>query len=356
MMSKVSKSKSKSKSVEVENKVEVECQEEKKVSTFFKTSKKKEDKKDAKSSLDTSFVLKDINIVNLDRSYGMKDLQDYIYKNASKTNSVDNKTTTKLLNSAPKNDLKSITSKLENLGFSEKLAEPFETIVRGNTKCNLFTTFNNKNYILQNKENYNCWYCRHSLPTDVLPLSIPIKYYPAYSECSLVHNSLINTVSKLEYKLNTDLQIANVKDKDKIFYERFALSSQDCNKFDSSVDNNKTIDNNDYFDGEGIFCSFNCMVGFISENNCIKYKNTGILINKLYYKLFGFFPKHKILPAPSWRLLKSYGGDLTIDEYRNSFQTVDFSNAWQYTKLLPNSPVSEIFIENKLDNIFSIKK
>lgn len=335
---------------------------------FFKSTKKKDEKNSAAmKNLDTTFVLKEINYANLDRSYGMKDIQDFIFKN-TKTESVN---TTKILqsnnvnsgggagtNNINKSELKSITTKLENLGFSDKVKEPFETIVRGNVKSNIYSTFKNKKDLLSNCVNYKCWYCRNNMFPDCLPLALPIKYYPSFTECSLLHNSIINTVSKLAYTINTDISISAIKDKDKIFYEKVNLTSNDKNIYNSvEGESNKNLVNNEYFEGEGIFCSFNCMVAYAAENSCIKYKNAGMLINKLYKAIFGIFPKEKIVPSPSWKLLKEYGGDMSLDEYRRNFQTVDFACCWQYNKNLPNGPVSELFLENKIEkDIYFNKK
>ncbi len=73
-------------------------------------------------------------------------------------------------------------------------------------------------------------------------------------------------------------------------------------------------------------CSFNCMFAYITEYDNYKYKDSASLIQLLYHS---YFPGKNILlsdfkPAPSWKLLKPYGGELTIDEYRKSFQVVGY--------------------------------
>lgn len=350
------KSKRKTKDTKI---VEEVVDDEPKTSSFCKQPKKAKVQKEEKN-IDTTFVLKDINYINLDRSYGMKDIQNFIFKNSSKdtiiTETSEKKNNDSLknlisskLSTSNKNEIKSITTKLENLGFSDKIKEPFETIIRGNVKSNIYTTFNNtiKKELVSNCCSFTCWYCRHSLINNTLPVIIPLKYYNSYSECSLVHNSLINTIPKLEYKIFDDLSINLVKDKEKIFYEKVNLTQNDKNKLKNS-DPDKSVKYNDYFEGEGTFCSFNCAVAYVSDNYSIKYKNTGMLINKLYKHIFGFLPKEKIVPSPSWKMLKDYGGEFTIEEYRKSFQIIDYSYNWQYLKNFPNGPVSELFLEKKL--------
>ena len=45
-----------------------------------------------------------------------------------------------------------------------------------------------------------------------------------------------------------------------------------------------------------------------------------MLLRQLYKRIYGVFPGPKdITPAPSWRLLKEYGGDMNIIQYRESF-------------------------------------
>jgi len=68
------------------------------------------------------------------------------------------------------------------------------------------------------------------------------------------------------------------------------------------------------------------MFAYITEYDNYKYKDSASLIQLLYHS---YFPGKNILlsdfkPAPSWKLLKPYGGELTIDEYRKSFQVVGY--------------------------------
>jgi hypothetical protein len=68
---------------------------------------------------------------------------------------------------------------------------------------------------------------------------------------------------------------------------------------------------------EGIFCSLNCAKAYMSEKMCTCesfYKDSPMLIYNYALDLghVGFIKK-----APSWKLLKAYGGYMSIDEFRH---------------------------------------
>ena len=75
----------------------------------------------------------------------------------------------------------------------------------------------------------------------------------------------------------------------------------------------------DFFETEGIFCSFSCAKAYAldelqrTKNN--KYKDALGLLTLLYEKVVGKVVEIKA--APGWRLLDSYGGHLSIEEFRN---------------------------------------
>lgn len=84
-------------------------------------------------------------------------------------------------------------------------------------------------------------------------------------------------------------------------------------------DLNINSDTNDYFESEGIFCSFPCMKAyFINEAINGRLKNSLTLITLLHSKLCGSRVCPQIPRAPDWRLLERHGGPLTIEEFRNA--------------------------------------
>ena len=64
----------------------------------------------------------------------------------------------------------------------------------------------------------------------------------------------------------------------------------------------------------GNFCSPNCAKSYCLSNKLLETKL--YLLCQFYKKLFG--PSFKFTPAPSFLMLKEYGGTLTIEEFRNS--------------------------------------
>jgi len=71
----------------------------------------------------------------------------------------------------------------------------------------------------------------------------------------------------------------------------------------------------------------------------------------LYRKLFKSNKLiNKIIPSPSWKLLKDYGGHLTPEEYHKCLQHIEFKSLHQTlkTESMKIQQVSEIFIEAQI--------
>lgn len=128
-----------------------------------------------------------------------------------------------------------------------------------------------------------CWHCRHPLPKDWQPLGLPLKY--------------------------------------------------------------KKTD--DTFECEGVFCSFNCIAAYIASTPSFRHNLSSVLMLMMYRKLFKCNYNLKIVPAPSWKLLKAYGGHLSIEEFQKSFQHVEYKSLQQTvrTDSIRIQQVAEMFIE-----------
>ncbi len=86
----------------------------------------------------------------------------------------------------------------------------------------------------------------------------------------------------------------------------------------------KYLEKTGQFVTEGIVCSFNCMCSYVNEHNCFRYKESGHIISILYRKIFNTsIPTTDILPSPSWKLVKEYGGNMDIEQERKSSQDRD---------------------------------
>jgi hypothetical protein len=113
------------------------------------------------------------------------------------------------------------------------------------------------------------------------------------------------------------------------------------------LNNSSVIDVNErsYYSCDGNFCSFNCAKAFIKDNkhNSL-YEHSEFLLSKLYFDMFG--EKNVVInPAPHWRLLVDYGGNLTINQFRDNFSKTQY----EYRGILRNQdifkPIGTLFEE-----------
>jgi len=139
-----------------------------------------------------------------------------------------------------------------------------------------------------------CWWCRHSFNT--CPIGLPIEYYP--------------------HEPSSHKKIAR----------EAALTKA-----------NLSLDMNDFFITDGLFCSFPCCKAFNKDcRDEIKYQGSLTLLLLLYSKLTNRTVL-TIPEAPHWKLLKAYGGHLTIEEFRQTFgkleyiQTPNIKRPYMYT-------------------------
>lgn len=121
-----------------------------------------------------------------------------------------------------------------------------------------------------------CWWCRDSFKTP--PLGLPLFYH-----------------------------VENARNK---------------NRFQALIKSrNLPPDIKDFFETEGIFCSFPCCKKYIIEGG-VRYKNSSTLLTLLYLLIYGVIVN--IEPADTWKVLKRWGGHLTIEEYRSSFGKIEY--------------------------------
>lgn len=129
-----------------------------------------------------------------------------------------------------------------------------------------------------------CWWCRNTFTSQ--PLGCPIRYNP---------------------EATTPLDIERITQK---FVEA----------------NLPTDQGTDFFETEGLFCTFSCVKAYIldeiSRTKSNKYKEALTLLSLLYFKVFK--SNDDIPVAGSWRLLTDFGGHLTPEEYRASCGLVEY--------------------------------
>jgi hypothetical protein len=90
-----------------------------------------------------------------------------------------------------------------------------------------------------------------------------------------------------------------------------------CNKFDTIPIFLPTKCVNGVYHVRGNFCSFNCTLAYAQLHND-QTNNYAELLHKMARTIYN--KPVEITPAPSKEVLLEYGGTITIDEFRNSFQ------------------------------------
>lgn len=243
----------------------------------------------------SKFILKNINPTVLEKQYLLHDIQEQGLNELCKYMNINSQSVANVNQNNNDDSLHKLTTSLEFVGISKIKAKPFETIViNDDLSLKMFITPNTNDKTvdkmqLNKTRKHCCWYCRHNVPSDWHPLGIPIKF------------------------------------------------SKEQNTFEC----------------DGIFCSFNCIVAYLQEHNQYRYKDSNVLLLMMYRHIF---KKHrditKIVPSPSWKLLKEYGGHLSIDEYRNCIiNCVEYKSLQQlynHQQININSQLlnnSEIFVE-----------
>lgn len=162
-----------------------------------------------------------------------------------------------------------------------------------------------------------CYWCKTNF--DWKPIGCPIKYVN-----TVIEKSYISHITKDKYYMRENILKSKLK---------YVLEQKDFEI---------TAFPYDHYLTDGIFCSFNCTLAFIKDNNHdIFYKESYSLLHCLYYDLVGK-KIAKIIPAPHWRLLKDFGGPLTIEEYRSKFNSVGYKFIFNIRDM---KSISKIFKE-----------
>jgi hypothetical protein len=177
---------------------------------------------------------------------------------------------------------------------------------------------------LEDSTNKRCFWCRNHFST--IPIGCPVRYFPTQ-----IQKSYHSEITK---------DIYNIKEN---------ISDTQCKYIDNYTKGgniNVNIHKKGYYEVDGVFCSFNCCTSFIHDNKSNKlYMNSVYLLQKLYIDLFNR-PPVKFTPAPSWRLLKEYGGHFSIEQFRGTFNTVEYS----YKDFFRNiKSIAHIFEEKKIN-------
>lgn len=95
----------------------------------------------------------------------------------------------------------------------------------------------------------------------------------------------------------------------------------------------------------GVFCSFACMTAYKNDRNDMP--NASYLIRYLQMKLTGEgLPGEPIDPAPPRCALKMFGGELTVDEFREATKQQRIYKMVEYPMFISRDYVEEVDIAN----------
>lgn len=104
----------------------------------------------------------------------------------------------------------------------------------------------------------------------------------------------------------------------------------DCNFFNQPIfipnniqkitDSKKTINK---IDVNGNFCSWNCTASYIHLHYSRSKKWEKLQLLKMLYKIFNGVTIDHIVPSPPKTLMRQYGGNLTVLEYKNKIKELD---------------------------------
>lgn len=201
-----------------------------------------------------------------------------------------------ILNIEDKNATK--TTKISDLNLDKNETITFLDESKRAHKCMIsMVDFNTKADVVNMK--YNCYWDRH--PFTSKPIGCPIRYVP--SQAIKTYHSHISR-DQYTIKENITNRIGDV--------------------LEEEGNEQITIKKCDYYETDGIFCSFNCCKSFIMENSHNSlYKNSLMLLLKMYNDMTGGKVTN-IINAPHWRLLESYGGNMTITKFRENLNKNDY--------------------------------
>lgn len=246
-----------------------------------------------------TFSLNGVNILHLNTTYGIKTTEPSVEEDVNL-----NKNTTKIV------ELDKVRGTPEVISFldeSKKLHTCYVSMV----------DFHSKMYV--NLLRYHCFWCRH--PFDTQPIGCPIRYVSNQAE-KKYHSQISQDIYRIKENI-TSKKYQHIKQSDQI-----------------------SLKIGEYYETDGVFCSFNCCQAWINENkHNITYNMSSILLAKMYNTIMD--TKTIIIsPAPHWRLLEQYGGHLNIIKFRESFNKIDYKYHG-ITKQIPNFlPLGKLYEEN----------
>jgi hypothetical protein len=148
------------------------------------------------------------------------------------------------------------------------------------------------------KDMYNCFWCKSKFNT--YPIGCPTKYIP-----NKITRTYFSNISKDNYSI------------------RCNITSDKLNKI-QKTDGEISLQRGCCYETDGVFCSFNCCKAYIEDNKHVRlYDVSNTLLLKMYNNMMNT-KMGTISSAPHWRNLKVYGGHLELEEFRKTFNKIDY--------------------------------
>lgn len=225
-----------------------------------------------------SFTLLDIVPVELDHRYGIL-TQSNIGNLANPP-----RQTTKITDLAPVNNLDTISF------FDEAKVKH---------KCTVSMIDFSTSKSIPTSGDYYCFWDKNPCPKGVMLIGCPVRYVSNQAK-----KRYFSEISKDTYTI-----IENVTtSRSKRLTPPISLQT-DC-----------------HYETDGIFCSWNCALAFAEDNRSNPLYRLSISLLLKMYNDFNGSSNTTIAPAHHWRLLKCFGGNQTIEEFRNNFSKVDYDH------------------------------
>ena len=192
-------------------------------------------------------------------------------------------------------------------------------------KCNIsMVDFQTHRELSNNFGYYNCFWCRHNIPSNIEPIGCPIKYVP-----SQAIKNYYSEISKDSYTIKENITMKKL-----------------CN-LKKSTDERLEVTEKNYYLTDGIFCSFNCCKSYIKDNKINSmYSLSEMLLLRMYNQIHPVKIPY-IEDAPHWRKLIPYGGDLNIEQFRDSFNKIEYKS-YGHISNIPQFKSIGVLFEEKL--------
>ena len=287
------------------------------------------------------------NILHENSSFSLNSTVN-IYEDESRKDLSINLQNIKIENKVYKNDnqtteTNSNYTSINKLNFTNLTNEPILTYIQKDKfklyNYNIMLDTTSQTFLNSNM-NIPCYYCRRVF--DFCPLGIPIRYYPSVyilKDGNILKDN--NNSHSLKYSFNSKENVVKLNKNDK---ERLIkILTNNPNTLNIESKNSHKIITKNFFETDGIVCSFNCMVSFINDNYSPIYQNSSHLMYLMYKQIFGEYPTQPFVRSPSWRLRKEYGGILDDEDYNKYTQSIPIVDSKQLKTL--NSVRTELVFE-----------